>query len=118
MITVPPDGETALWRAVIAQAFQDATLGLHGKRPGGKPRRRPSSERRKHLRAARDWLLGDSADFRRVCDMAGLDPMAVRVSATAAIASADRALAESEGCHHNLMPTNEPSEMSFCATER
>jgi len=46
--------------------------------------------------AARDWLLGDSGYFRRVCDLAGLDADTVRASAAVAITSADRTLRELE----------------------
>ena len=85
-------GETALWRAVIAQAIHDATLGRH--RPGARRRRRPtprplSAERRRQRDTARDWLLGGGHDFRRVCLLADLDPLAVRAVAIDAIANAD-----------------------------
>ena len=91
-----PTGEAALWRAVVLQAFQDATLGLHGASTRGK-RRSPSAERRAHARSARSWLLGGGAHLHRVCDMAGLDPDAVRSKAKDAIASADAILRELEG---------------------
>jgi hypothetical protein len=45
-------GELALWRAVICQAIRDA-------KDGGT----------KALR----WLRGDDPDFRKVCDLAGID---------------------------------------------
>ena len=90
-----PAGETALWHAVLQQAFQDATLGLHGVSARRKLRP-PSATRHAHARAARDWLLGDSGYFRRVCDLAGLDADAVRASATVAITSADWTLRELE----------------------
>lgn len=91
-----PNGETALWRAVVLQAFQDATLGLHGASARRKLRR-PSAERRAHVGTARSWLLGNGADLRRVCALAGLDPEAVRLSASVAIANADTTLAELQG---------------------
>jgi len=75
-------GEAALWRAVVAQAVHDAA-----------PRRRPSrllsAERVRARDEARRWLLGAGRDFRRVCDLAGLDPRAVRATAIEAIRAAD-----------------------------
>ena len=88
-----PTGETALWRAVVLQAFQDATLGLHVTASRRKPRL-PFAIRRAHARAARDWLLSDNGFFFRVCDLARLDPILVRASAAIAIASADWTLRE------------------------
>ena len=91
MTNVLPSGETALWRAVILQAFQDATHGTHNARTNRKPRR-PSASLGLHARTAREWLLGNSHDFRTVCDLAGLNPDAVRRSASVAISSADHNL--------------------------
>ena len=75
-------GETALWRAVVAQALHDAA-----------PRRRPSrplsAERARARDAARRWLLEAGRDFRRVCDLADLDASAVRAEAVEAIRAAD-----------------------------
>ena len=48
----PTGAETALWRAVILQAVRDAATGDD---------------------AARGWLLRGGADFRDVCEYAGLD---------------------------------------------
>ena len=93
MPDVLPTGETALWRAVILRAFQDATYGLHGSKPRRNPRR-PTRTSRRHAVAARGWLLGNSSFFRRVCDLAGLDPVMVRASAAVAITSCDWALGE------------------------
>ena len=59
--------ELYLWRAVVAQAIVDATEPPPG-RPG-------------HARTrdeAREWLLSNSPDFRKVCELALLDPAAVR----------------------------------------
>ena len=67
MIDALPTGEAALWRAVVLQAFQDATLGLHAASARRKPRL-PSATRRTHARAARDWLLGGGTHLHRVCD--------------------------------------------------
>ena len=95
MTDVPPTGEAVLWRAVVLQAFKDATFGLHNSDSDRKPRK-PSSDRIKLANAARDWLLGNSSDFRRVCDCAGLHPTYVMKSAVAAIAKADGILKKSE----------------------
>src|SRR4051812_5608949 len=57
---------TALWRAVIAQAIEDATR----ERPVGENGRRPELERKR----ARDWLTLPSADFDNVCALAELHP--------------------------------------------
>ena len=88
-----PSGETALWRAVILQAFQDATYGLHGAKPRRQPHQ-PTRTSRRHAQAARDWLLGNSGFFVRICDLAGLDPVMVRASAAISIASCDWTLGE------------------------
>jgi len=75
-------GETALWRAVVAQAFHDAVPGRRQARP-------LSAERVRARDEARRWLLGDGRDFRRVCDLAGLDARAVHAEAVEAIRAAD-----------------------------
>ena len=93
MPDVLPTGETALWRAVILRAFQDATYGLHGSKPRRNPRR-PTRTSRRHAGEARGWLLGRGSFFHRVCDLAGLDPTLVRASAAVAITSCDWALGE------------------------
>ncbi len=95
MPDVLPTGETALWRAVILRAFQDATYGLHGSKPRRQPRR-PTRTSRRHAVEARGWLLGRGSFFHRVCDLAGLDPVMVRASAAVAITSCDWALRERE----------------------
>ena len=95
MPDVLPTGETMLWRAVILRAFQDATYGLHGAKPRRNPRR-PTRTSRRYAMEARSWLLGNSSFFRRVCDLAGLDPVMVRASAAISIASCDWALREQE----------------------
>ncbi len=91
-----PTGETALWRAVILRALQDATYGLHGAKPRRNPRR-PTRTSRRHALAAREWLLGNGGFFGRVCLLAGLDPVLVRASAAIAITSCDGMLREAEG---------------------
>ena len=91
-----PTGETALWRAVIVRAFQDATYGLHGVKPRRKPRR-PSPASRRHALAAREWLLGNGGFFGRICLLAGLDPVLVRASAVIAVTSCDLMLRDAGG---------------------
>lgn len=53
--------EVALWNAVIKQAVEDLFSGTDLER-----------------RAAFVWIFKNNADFRRVCDYAGADPMYVR----------------------------------------
>ncbi len=72
-------GETALWRAVIAWAIEDARGYGHG--VGG-------MYRDMAMDAARVWFEGAGKDFQLVCDLAGLDAQAVRARATAEIESA------------------------------
>jgi hypothetical protein len=80
--------EAALWRAVIALAVSDATMVTRPSRVPGEPYDRSSMAKlmkgnailREHARA---WLLGNSRDFRDVCEMALLDAAAVRESAQA-----------------------------------
>lgn len=77
--------ETALWRAVIAQAINDACdRKLPSPKADGIAEKTRQSreanlrEARRIRMQARDWLLRDNRDFRHVCHMAGLDPDAVR----------------------------------------
>jgi hypothetical protein len=81
--------EIHLWRSVIAQAFDDACSSIDMKMP-----RRPSVQNMRNMRfriaeaqrdrqEARDWLLVDVEDFTTVCNLALLDPDAVRDAATA-----------------------------------
>ena len=104
MPDVLSNGETALWRAVVLQAFQDATLGLHGASARGKPPRL-SAERRVHAGAARTWLLRNSADFRQVCNLAGLEPEAVRRAAQVAITRSEEQLSEIN--QHQAQPNSQ-----------
>ena len=53
--------EVSLWNAVIVQAINDL---FHGS----------DKERRDSFR----WIFENNADFRRVCDYAGVDPMCLR----------------------------------------
>lgn len=91
MNTALQTGETALWRAVVLQAFQDATFGRHGVTRRNRTPRPPSAEQALHAGAARAWLLGGGADFRRICLLAGLEPEAVRRSAQVAITASEPA---------------------------
>ena len=106
-------GETALWRAVINQAFLDATYGMHNARTNHNKPRRPSSSLRTYARAARDWLLGKSNDFRMACDLAGLHPGAVRRSASVAIASADHNLNDCDNQLAQPTPQKKPKNRRF-----
>jgi hypothetical protein len=86
-------GEVTLFRAVIARAMNDAVAGLaHLADPEAAARRGNSPESREtrlHREEARDWLLSDSVDFRRVCNWALLDPEAVRDAARRNIEASD-----------------------------
>ena len=88
--TIPHTGEVALWRAVIQQALNDATLGMFAQSTGRRRKGNPSPARLCHQGQARTWLLDMSRDFQLVCDHALLDPMAVRAAAAKSIADFDR----------------------------
>jgi len=79
-------GEVTLFRAVIARAFHDALnyRGLTGDAANSEAR-----EARILREEARDWLLADNVDFRRVCQWALLEPEAVRDSAKRAVNNCD-----------------------------
>lgn len=65
--------EARLWRAVIVQAFNDATGVVHAKTP---------AQRRNAIRLrdeARRWLTRNGQDFRDVCEMAQIDPKTIGV---------------------------------------
>ena len=64
--------ELALWRAVVRQAIDD----LFG---GSKLERR----------AAFRWLFENNSDYRKVCDLAGVNPMCVRKSVFKKIINGD-----------------------------
>lgn len=66
----------ALWRAVITQALDDA-LGTLAPLPG-KYAPHHLKTRNREIRAARDWLLGNSKDYRLICSLADIDPSALR----------------------------------------
>lgn len=59
--------EQALWRAVVAQAFQDMIAPSSN---------RPSRTIRIQAEAQR-WLTEDSRDFRDVCEYADMEPVTV-----------------------------------------
>lgn len=67
-------GESALWRAVITQALQDA---------GSKSKKR---EMIFHRNDATAWLRGMTEDFAVVCLEAGMNPEYVRWKAREALA--------------------------------
>ena len=98
--------EVALWRAVIAQAIEDATARSISEAdlqniPDSKKRhaRRLAAGLKLHERSqARAWLLNNSKEFREVCSLALLDPDAVR----------DRAQKMSRD---NWPPTKRPMEV-------
>lgn len=76
--TVSDDISTdrALWRAVLAQSFTDATMRSGDNRSG--------TERLEKRRAI-EFLTKPSAWFEEVCEMAGLCPRQVRALAVAKI---------------------------------
>lgn len=79
-------GEVTLFRAVIARAFHDA---LNRRGANAEKGDTDAREARMYREEARDWLLTDSPDFRRVCQWALLEPEAVRDSARRAIGALD-----------------------------
>lgn len=78
----------ALWRAVIAQAMQDAVMfcGVN-------------KVKQLEVSQARSWLLTSNANFNEVCALADLEPTQVRVFARKAIADADARVAERAAIH-------------------
>ena len=67
----------ALWRAIIWQAFIDATAFGNENIPAWAKPQFPGNTRS----SARAWLLGYSPNFEEVCDHAAIDPQAVRLRA-------------------------------------
>lgn len=61
--------EASLWCGVILMAINDAL---------GRGYRNNPRERQLNRSTAANWLLSDRRDFRLVCDLAGLDPLALR----------------------------------------
>ena len=80
----------ALWRTVIGQALDDATvlerLGVPRPGTGGGG----AAARRQRAAQARAWLLRGGEDFALVCDLAGWDPEAVRARARRVLAAPPR----------------------------
>jgi hypothetical protein len=60
-------GEQRLWQEVVLMAVTDAT----------NPAPHNSEEYRAKIEAC-EWLEDGKSDFRRVCDLAGMDPNFVR----------------------------------------
>jgi len=80
--------EVALWRAVIVQAFVDAVMSISPQRQPGVAydRAKLTAEMRRNAHdrvRAREWLLEGGADFIETCELALVDPDAVRESAVA-----------------------------------
>lgn len=74
--------EDALWRTVIVQAISDATIQLPDHRSA-------FHERMELVRGeARRWFKQQTADFRRVCELAGLEHRRVHAFAMAQIRKA------------------------------
>lgn len=63
--------EVKVWRAVLVQAINDATLTLPP------PKGNREGEKRAAQRQARDWLLNGGKDFRTVCALAGVSSSGV-----------------------------------------
>lgn len=72
----------ALWRAVIMQALDDATMfGA-------------TSKAKLEISQARSWLLSPNQHFNEVCALADLEPSQVRLFARKRISDADEHIAE------------------------
>lgn len=67
--THPADARRALWVAVIERALLDATEG---------PVDEAADQRPRLQAAAQAWFAHGGPGFRLACDLAGLDPAAVR----------------------------------------
>lgn len=72
----------ALWRAVITQALDDATM--FGS----------TNKAKLAISQARSWLLSPNQHFNEVCALADLEPSRVRMLARKRIAEADAQIAE------------------------
>lgn len=84
--------EIALWRAVIAQALDDATLGNMRLLDTG-DYQMPKSIKHDTLPAleqARIWFERGKKDFRDVCELAGVVPEKVQRAALTFIAHFDQ----------------------------
>lgn len=60
--------EDALWRNVITQAIEDATMQISERLHGALRRQREAIRQQ-----ARDWVQQQSKDFHLVCELAGLE---------------------------------------------
>ncbi|MGJ3264870.1 MAG: hypothetical protein ACFE0R_16715 [Salinarimonas sp.] len=83
MIEAPHD-ERALWLAVYKQALEDACSTSSVKRAD----KRAAAERSRT--EALEWLTTPSADFDRVCALAGIEPCQARSFAERTIAANDK----------------------------
>ncbi len=79
-------GEVTLFRAVVARAVRDA---LNRRAVNNQVADKEAREARILREEARTWLLSDSMDFQRICQLALLEPEAVRDSAQRAIEACD-----------------------------
>jgi hypothetical protein len=86
--------DVILWRSVIRQAMADAT----DRWVIGCTKRIDSDTIQRQTRA---WLTGLSPDFRQVCALADLDPLAIREAAIDYITETDRRRAA--GLKHKRM---------------
>ena len=73
------DRNCALWLGVLDRALIDATS-----------RTSVNQNEQREQDTSRRWLLGYSADFKRVCDYAGVEPDQVRKRAATLIAVAEQ----------------------------
>lgn len=80
MTETSSSSDRTLWRAVIAQALFDATRKLSKVRSAAEQRDRDE---------ARRWLTEPSRDFTHVCNLAELEPDAIRHLAVQRIADVD-----------------------------
>lgn len=74
--------ERTLWRAVVERAILDAL--------GHCTDEREISAQRVVRTRAQTWLTDNGADFRKVCDYAGLDPARVRQEAASILRDASK----------------------------
>lgn len=78
------DTDCTLWRAVIAQALEDATKPLPSEHTANYKRRLTEREE------ARGYFTSITDDFKHVCHLADLDPEAVQEMAQHRIAASDQ----------------------------
>ncbi|HNU82340.1 MAG TPA: hypothetical protein PKO05_02760 [Thermoanaerobaculia bacterium] len=70
--------ERDLWASVVQQAISEATEQEPKKEQSPGKNHKHRSQNAALRTAARKWLLGNSDDFRAVCEYAGMNPDAVR----------------------------------------